>query len=165
MVAARACAGLVSTAHQLRSEPDNPYLHDNLAVDRAVFEMVAALPLELGTLAMRRAAGTARRARPGAARRAPASLPDLGAVTAIDLSTTSPLLDEGAWTDPARVRAAVRSAAGAAGARTRRSSPTGRPHLHHSRANSLEEPATIHLGRRRPAPPGQPGRSPRGRAG
>jgi len=57
MVAARACAGLVSTAHQMSSEPENPYLHDNLEVDRAVFEMVADLPLELGTLAMRRAAG------------------------------------------------------------------------------------------------------------
>ncbi len=66
MVAARACAGLVSTAHQLGSEPDNPYLHDNLAVDRAVFEMVAALPMELGTLAMRRAAGLLEAPRAGA---------------------------------------------------------------------------------------------------
>ncbi len=114
MVAARACAGLVSTAHQLRSEPDNAYLHDNLAVDRAVFEMVAALPLELGTLAMRRAAGLLGAPDPALAGRAPRSSPDLGAVTAIDLSTTSPLLDEGAWTDPARVRAAVRSAVGLA---------------------------------------------------
>ncbi len=144
MVAARACVGLVSTAHQLRSEPDNPYLHDNLAVDRAVFEVVASLPLELGMLAMHRAAGLLE----PPSRVLPAGttvLPHLGAVTPIDLSTTSPLLDEGAWTDPERVRAAVRSAAGAA-------SPHsgvigyGQPHLHHSRINSLEEPATIHLG-------------------
>ena len=65
---------------RLRSEPDNPYLHDNLAVDRAVFEMVAALPLELGTLAMRRAAGLL--GRPSRARRSGTTvLPDLGEVT------------------------------------------------------------------------------------
>ncbi len=144
MVAARACAGLVSTAHQLGSEPDNPYLHDNLAVDRAVFEIVAALPLELGTLAMRRAAGLLGAPEP----LLPVGttvLPDLGGVTPIDLSTTSPLLDEGAWTDPERVRAAVRSAAAAASPRWGVIA-YGQPHLHHSLVDSLEEPATLHLG-------------------
>jgi 4-aminobutyrate aminotransferase-like enzyme/Ser/Thr protein kinase RdoA (MazF antagonist) len=144
MVAARACAGLVSTAHQLGSEPDNPYLHDNLAVDRAVFEIVAARPLELGTLAMRRAAGLLGAPEPllpiGTT-----VLPELGGVTSIDLSTTSPLLDEGAWTDPERVRAAVRSAAAAASPRWGVIA-YGQPHLHHSVVDSLEEPATIHLG-------------------
>ncbi len=145
MVAARACAGLVSTAHQLRSEPDNAYLHDNLAVDRAVFEMVAAVPLELGTLAMRRAAGTL--GRPD--RTLPVSttiLPDLGATTSIDLSTTSALLDEGAWTDPGRVREALRTAVGPARSQLTGFIAYGQPHLHHSLINSLEEPATIHLG-------------------
>jgi 4-aminobutyrate aminotransferase-like enzyme/Ser/Thr protein kinase RdoA (MazF antagonist) len=144
MVAARACAGLVSTAHQLGSEPENAYLHDNLAVDRLVFEMVAALPLELGTLAMRRAAGLLGAPDPvlpvGAT-----VLPGLGEVTPIDLSTTSPLLDGGAWTDPERVRAAVRSAAAEASPRWG-VIPFGQAHLHHSLVNSLEEPATIHLG-------------------
>jgi 4-aminobutyrate aminotransferase-like enzyme/Ser/Thr protein kinase RdoA (MazF antagonist) len=144
MVAARACAGLVSTAHQLGSEPDNSYLHDNLTVDRAVFEMVAAIPVELGTLAMRRGAGLLGVPDP-ALPVATTVIADLGAVTAIDLSTTSPLLDEGAWTDPARVRAAVRSAAGSLGPHAA-VIPYGQPHLHHSRPNSLEEPATIHLG-------------------
>ena len=144
MVAARACAGLVSTAHQLGSEPDNPYLHDNLAVDRAVFELVAALPMELGTLAMRRAAGLLEAPEPVLAVRAPV-LPDLGEVAQIDLSTTSPLLDDGAWTDSERVRAAVRSAAGAASPRWGVIA-YGQPHVHHSLIDSLEEPATIHLG-------------------
>ena len=144
MVAARACAGLVSTAHQLGSEPDNPYLHENLAVDSAVFAMVADVPLELGALAMRRAAGLLGDPEPVLPVGAPV-LPDLGQVIPIDLSTTSPLLDDGAWTDPERVRAAVRAAVAAA-------SPHhavvayGQPHLHHSQADSLEEPATIHLG-------------------
>ncbi|MCU0263446.1 MAG: aminotransferase [Candidatus Nanopelagicales bacterium] len=144
MVAGRACAGLVSTAHQLSSEPDNPYLHENLAVDSAVFAMVADLPLELGTLAMLRAAGLL-----GAPEQVLATealvLPGLGPVTPIDLSTTSPLLDEGAWTDPDRVRAAIRSAVAAA---TPRSAVIayGQAHLHHSQVDSLAEPATIHLG-------------------
>ena len=145
MVAARACAGLVSTAHQLRSEPDNAYLHDNLAVDRAVFEMVAALPLELGTLAMRRAAGILGRPDP-ALPVGTTILPDLGGTTPIDLSTTSPLLDEGAWTDPGRVREALRSAVGPARSPLTGVIPYGEAHLHHSRTNSLQEPATIHLG-------------------
>jgi 4-aminobutyrate aminotransferase-like enzyme/Ser/Thr protein kinase RdoA (MazF antagonist) len=144
MVAARACAGLVSTAHQLSSEPDNPYLHENLEVDSAVFDMVAQLPLELGTLAMRRAAGQLGDPEPLPPSGSPV-LPDLAHVVALDLSTTSPLLDGGAWADPERVRAAVRSAVAAA-------SPNhvviahGQPHLHHSQVDSLEEPATIHLG-------------------
>ncbi|HYN57010.1 MAG TPA: aminotransferase [Motilibacterales bacterium] len=145
MVAARACAGLVSTAHQLRSEPENPYLRDNLVVDRAVFEIVAALPLELGTLAMRRAAGQLGPPAPVLRARSPI-LADLDGVTRIDLSTTSPLLDEGAWTDPGRVRAAVTSAG--------RDGWGGHPgvvdyagaHLHRSHANSLREPATVHIG-------------------
>lgn len=145
MVAARACAGLVSTAHQMRSEPDNPYLHANLAVDHAVFEMVAGLPQELGTLALRRAAGTLGRPDPALPARTRVAA-HMGAASELDLSTTSPLLDEGAWTDPACVRAAVAGAVGAA-----RGPHTGvvayaQAHLHHSRANSLLEQSTIHLG-------------------
>ena len=145
MVAARACAGLVSTAHQMSSEPDNAYLHDNLAVDRAVFEMVAGLPLELGTLAMRRAAGDLGPpdpARPARTR----IIADLGAVTALDLSTTSPLLDEGAWADPARVLAAIPTALGTSRGPHTAVVGYGQAHLHHSRANSLQEQATIHIG-------------------
>jgi 4-aminobutyrate aminotransferase-like enzyme/Ser/Thr protein kinase RdoA (MazF antagonist) len=146
MVAARACAGLVSTVHQLTSEPDNPYLHENLAADMAVFQMVEAFPLALGTLMMRRAAGLAAPPLPALPDAVP-MLADLGGPVAVDLSTTSPLLDDGAWTDPARVRAAVRAAATRV---TGRRSPGviayGQAHLHRAAPNQLVEPATIHLG-------------------
>ncbi len=145
MVAARACAGLVSTAHQLGSEPGNPYLHANLAVDRAVFEVVADLPLELGSLAMLRAAGMLPSPGPAPSAHAPL-ISDLGPVSLIDLSTTSPLLDEAAWSDPARVRAAVGGAVGGPGDPCTGVIPYGQAHLHRSRANSLGEPATVHVG-------------------
>ena len=141
MVAARACAGLVSTAHQMGSEPDNPYLHDNLAVDRAVFEMVAALPLELGTLAMRRAAGLLGSPDPAF----PVGitvLPDLGEVTSIDLSTTSPLLDEGAWTDRG-----ARAGSGQVG-RGRREPALGGDRLR-TTARSPQPASTVWTSRRR----------------
>lgn len=145
MVAARACAGLASTVHQMSSEPDNPYLHDNLAVDRAVFETVESMPLAIGALAMRRAAGLAL---PEAPRPPVAALvfPDLPKVIDLDLSTTSGLLDEGAWTDPSRLRAAVRAVDRDAGPGVGSAVPYGQPHLYRSTANQLAEPATIHLG-------------------
>lgn len=141
MVAARACAGIASTAAQLAHEPANPYLHDTLAVDRAVLELVAQVPLALGTLVMQRAAG-----------RVPAAMPPPRAdqpivqgadrLPVIDMSTTSPLLDDGAWTDPAEVRARLRAASAGRGALIR----YGEPHVHRAAANRLAEPATVHLG-------------------
>jgi 4-aminobutyrate aminotransferase-like enzyme/Ser/Thr protein kinase RdoA (MazF antagonist) len=145
MVAARACAGLVSTVHQLTREPDNPYLHENLAVDLAVFGMVEAVPAPLGTLAMRRAAGQPMPAAP----RLPVAasvLPELGRVATIDLSTTSPLLDGGAWAEPALVRAATRAAAREAGRGVTCLVPYGQAHLYRAEANALVEPETVHLG-------------------
>ena len=145
LVAARACAGLASTVHQMTTEPGNAYLHDNLEVDRAVFEVVEAMPLELGRLAMRRAAGLPL---PGPAGLPPAVviLPDLGPVVELDLSPTSPLLDEGAWTDPARVRDAVRAATQSLDGEATAVVPHGQAHLHRSAPNQLAEPETIHLG-------------------
>ncbi len=145
MVAARACAGLASTVHQLTREPENPYLHENLGVDLAVFEMVEAIPAALGTLAMRQAAGQPMPPAP----RLPASttvLPELGRVATIDLSTTSPLLDEGAWAEPAQVRAAARAAARDAGRDVTSVVPYGQAHLYRAARNALVEPTTIHLG-------------------
>ncbi len=139
MVAARACAGLVSTTAQLQREPQNAYLHENLAVDRAVFEAVAALPLPLGTLAMRRAAGL-----PAPAPVVlPLAEPMLATVPGaeLDLTCTSPLLDEGTWADPARLRAALAGADARGGV-----IPYGQAHPHRAQANSLVEPATVHLG-------------------
>ena len=145
MVAARACAGLVSTVHQLSSEPGNHYLHDNLAVDRAVFDMVEAIPLRLGQLAMRRAAGLTEPDRP-VLKVSSVVLPGVAKAVQLDLSTTSALLDEGAWTDPVRVGAAVRDAE-QRGPRGRTGViPYGQPHVHRAATNSLEEPSTIHLG-------------------
>ncbi len=63
----------------------------------------------------------------------------------LDLGTTSPLLDEGAWTDPDLVRSAVRSAL-AADPAARHVIPYGQAHLHRQGHTSLAEPATIHLG-------------------
>ncbi|HEX6887703.1 MAG TPA: aminotransferase [Candidatus Nanopelagicales bacterium] len=145
MVAARACAGLVSTAHQLTREPDNAYLHENLAIDLAVFELVEGVPAPVGRLAMRRAAGLPEPTGP----RLPVVTPmlaDLPAVVNLDLGTTSPLLDEGAWTDPGLVRAAVRDASRALGAERTPVVPYGQAHPHRASADSLAEPATVHLG-------------------
>ena len=144
MVAARACAGLASTVHQLRTEPDNPYLHENLAVDRLVFDLVESMPLELGRLAMRRAARLpdVARARVPRGRVRPA----MADVVELDLSTTSPLLDAGAWTQPARVEAAVRAVVQSADPSTSHVIPYGQAHLHRRGGPSLAEPATVHLG-------------------
>ncbi len=145
MVAARACAGLVSTAHQLTREPDNRYLHENLVVDLTVFELVEAVPLPLGVLAMHRAAGLPM---PPAPRLPVASVvvPELGRVVTLDLSTTSPLLDEGAWTEPARLRSATVAAAQDAGRGTTPLVPYGQAHLHLATPNAMVEPATHHVG-------------------
>ena len=143
MVATRACAGLVSTLHQMASEPTNEYLHENLAVDRQVFEIVTGIPMDLGTLAMRRAAGLLGPAPEIRAGDAPI-LPEVGAADVLDLSPTSPLLDAGAWLEPARIRSAVRAELQAApGASI---VAYGEFHLHRSAANSLDEPATCHMG-------------------
>ena len=143
MVATRACAGLVSTLHQMASEPANDYLHENLAVDRQVFEIVASMPLRLGTLAMRRAAGLLGSVPTIPACDAPV-LPDLGSAHVLDLSPTSALLDDGAWAQPARIRSAVR--AELQDGRDSRIVAYGECHLHRSAANSLSEPATCHVG-------------------
>jgi 4-aminobutyrate aminotransferase-like enzyme/Ser/Thr protein kinase RdoA (MazF antagonist) len=145
MVAARACAGLVSTAHQLTSEPDNPYLHENLAADRAVFDAIEAMPLQLGRLAMRRAAGLPLAA-PSTLPDPRLILPDLGPVAELDLSPTSPLLHDGAWMDPARVRSCVRAEARLVGRDTTPLVPYRQAHLHRAAPNLLAEPATIHIG-------------------
>lgn len=141
LVAARACAGIVSTAAQLAHEPDNSYLHDSLALDTAALELVAAVPLELGTLVMQRAAGVD--PAPAAALRATDPIVrGAAALPVVDLSTTSPLLDDGAWSDAAEVRSRLRSVARGRGALIR----YGEAHLHRSVANSLVEPSTVHLG-------------------
>jgi 4-aminobutyrate aminotransferase-like enzyme/Ser/Thr protein kinase RdoA (MazF antagonist) len=145
MVAARACAGLVSTVHQLRREPDNPYLHENLEVDLAVFDMVESMPLELGRLAMRAAAGLQDLPDPQLPR-ATRVLADMGPAVTLDLSTTSPLLDDGSWTDPGQVRTAVRAAVQAGEPQASHVIPYGQAHLHRQGFGSLAEPATVHLG-------------------
>lgn len=145
MVAARACAGLVSTVHQMSSEPDNPYLHENLRADLAVFEAIEATPLALGTLALRRAAGLPL-AGPGPLPEAVALLPESAAATVLDLSPTSSLLDAGAWQDPAAVRGALRAAARPSAREAMAVIPYGQAHAHRAPAALLAEPATIHLG-------------------
>ncbi|MGB7979474.1 MAG: aminotransferase [Candidatus Nanopelagicales bacterium] len=145
MVAARACAGLVSTAHQLTSEPDNHYLHQILVVDRAAFAVVESIGLALGTLAMRRAAGRPISVVASLPIRAP-MLPEVGHWADVDLSSTSALLDEGAWLNPARLRSAVRTQV--------RGLPTGcvgvirhcQGHPHRASTHDLAEPATVHIG-------------------
>ena len=143
MVATRACAGLVSTLHQMASEPANDYLHENLAVDQEVFEIVSSVPLQLGTLAMRRASGLL-----GPIPMIPAGetpvLADAGSADVLDLSPTSSLLDDGAWLHPASIRSAVRS--WLQGGRDLGIVAYGESHLHRSAANSLSEPATCHIG-------------------
>ena len=145
MVAARACAGLVSTAHQLTNEPDNDYLHHNLAVDRAALDAVESIGLPIGTLAMRRAAGRPIAAMPSLPIRA-LMLPQVDQWVDVDLSTTSPLLDAGAWREPGTLRAAVLTQV--------RALPTGttavirhcQAHPHKASTHDLAEPATVHIG-------------------
>lgn len=139
MVAARACVGLASTLHQLTTEPDNPYLHENLAVDTIVFETVAAIPLHLGLLAMRRAAGLPLPPAPALPVAQP-MISGLAESPVLDLSTTGPLLDEGTWLEPEALRRAI--AAGGSPAVI----PYAQPHLHRAPPLSLVEPQTIHLG-------------------
>lgn len=140
MVVGRACAGLAGTAHQLRSEPDNPYLAENLAVDRQVLALVAAMPLELGTAAMRRAAGLAPRSTSLPAATAPL-IAGAAQLPAVDLSPTSALLDDGGWADPPLLSARIRSAAVRGGL-----VGYGQAHVQRAPAPSLVEPATVHLG-------------------
>lgn len=163
LVTARACAGLVGTAAQLRHEPDNPYLHENLAVDRAVLHIAAGVPLALGQVVMlqlgeqipaltQKSAGLLEQLGTTQPTGTDPLVADLGHCHQVDLSPASPLLDEGAWLEPEAMRAAVAAElAGRAGVIS-----YGQAHLHVGGPPSPAAPATMALGITALLPVGQP---------
>lgn len=154
MIAARACVGWVSTAYQLTQEPDNEYLRENLAVDRAVFDAVALVPFALGHAVLAQAAGadvaSVAVAADTAAVEALACEPlapllpghELAGAPRLDLSVMSDLMSRGSWLDLATLRSRIESHRDAEVAVIE----YGEAHLFRASVNEASEPETIHLG-------------------
>ena len=138
-------ATLVASAHQvLATDPANAYAAGNLAGELRILQQALSVPIEVGTALVAAAVGRPRR---------PLALPPAGrllpeapgrAVRVLDLSATSPALDEGRWLEAGAEDALIAEAlaAGADVVLTR----FGERRLTRSPAPSVEEPANTALG-------------------
>lgn len=98
LVVARGAALVASAHHVLATDAGNEYAAENLVHERAIFEAAVSVPLPVATALVRAALGM-----PVDELQAPAggALADVDEdIAIIDLSPTSPLLDEGRWLDP-----------------------------------------------------------------
>ncbi len=161
VVALRAAADAVSADHQLLAEPANRYVARAHERDWRVLEAVAAVPAALAHEALRHALGLSasralRAVHADVAAVRPAPILDRGATpSTLDLSLTSELLAEGAWTQAQSSRAAITAHA--------RVSNVGRyaeARLTSTRLHRASELATVHLGVDVLAAPGDAVRAP-----
>ncbi|WP_460772047.1 aminotransferase [Microbacterium sp. GXF7504] len=137
-------ATLVASAHQvIAADPGNAYAAGNLAGELRILEQALSVPIEVGTALVAAAVGRPRH---------PLHLPPAGRLLAdatgrgirvLDLSASSPALDEGHWLDPDAEDALVAEALadGADLVLTR----FGESRLTRSPAPSPEEPANTAL--------------------
>jgi 4-aminobutyrate aminotransferase-like enzyme/Ser/Thr protein kinase RdoA (MazF antagonist) len=106
LVVTRAAVLTVSVEHQLAEDPDNQTAAGERDADWVVLDRVAAVPFDLAEQALREAlglsAGAAAVRAAGWAGRVSAApmVPGLAQAPVLDLSVTSPGLDDGAWLDP-----------------------------------------------------------------
>ena len=113
LVAARASVLATSVEDILAADPDNDYAREEKPLDWLILDRAAAVPFPLAEVALRRAVALDAGA---TAAKVAAWRPDRPVVDGpsnaprIDLSVTTTLLPEAAWTDPAVTHSAVESA-------------------------------------------------------
>jgi 4-aminobutyrate aminotransferase-like enzyme/Ser/Thr protein kinase RdoA (MazF antagonist) len=102
LVVLRGATLVVTDEKQLSIDPGNDYVAENRHHDWRIFESAVALPAELATAAIEEAIGLADDAAPLAGAGFSVLLPGLPgpALTTVDLSPPSELLDEGRWLEP-----------------------------------------------------------------
>ena len=161
LVVARATVLAVSVDDILAADPENAYAHEEQPLDWRIVDRVADVPVELAEEALRLALGVrmSDRVLHGSGWRADVDVVDLDHdPVRVDLSVRTDLLADGAWTDPAAVRAAVDGAlAGRTGILAH---DEGR--LTEVVGDSAEETPTVALGTTLLAPAGTPVRAPAG---
>ncbi len=100
LIVARAVILLASSEQQLAIDPDNSYVRDNIALEREIFEVATATSADFMDAAIMRAVGLDLTAIDTTAWMPLLAGIDPAQIVAIDLSTTSPLLDDGNWQEP-----------------------------------------------------------------
>ena len=146
LIVARGAVLAVSGEHQVATDPYNAYAAANLPHEWVVFDVATSIPSAVATRAISDALGR----RPFAAENPleSAKLAPLfksltsEVATGVDFSTTSHLLDQGAWLNPQVESAAFTTARGKVGYALAR---YGEYRLTRSRAESNVEPATYAL--------------------
>ncbi|WP_345803280.1 aminotransferase [Microbacterium sp. AZCO] len=97
LVVARAAVLVASAHHVLSTDPGNVYAAENLVHERAIFESAVSVPLPVATALVRAAAGEA--VEPLEVPAGVRLIETSGEIAVLDLSATSPSLDEGRWLD------------------------------------------------------------------
>jgi 4-aminobutyrate aminotransferase-like enzyme/Ser/Thr protein kinase RdoA (MazF antagonist) len=161
LVAARAAVLAVSVDDILAADPENAYAREEQPLDWLILDRVADVPVELAEEALRLALGVrmSDRVAEAVAWRPEAHVVDLDHEPGrVDLSVGTDLVGDGAWADPAAVRAAVEGAL--AGRTGLLSHDEGR--LTEVVVDSAEETPTVAQGTTLLAPVGTPVRAPAG---
>ena len=155
LVVTRAAVLTVSVEHQLAEDPDNQTAAGERDADWVLLDRVAAVPFDLAEQALRDAlglpAGVAAVRAAGWAGRVSAvpMVPGLAQAPRLDLSVTSPGLDDGAWLQPRQ--AVDRIAAGSVAVLRH-----GEARLTDVAVDSLTEPPSVSLGTQVLLPVGTP---------
>lgn len=136
LVVVRGAVLVASAHHVIATDPTNEYAAENLLHEREILRQATSVPLEVATALVRAATG-----HETVTLDLPASSPLLSnspSVSIVDLSPTSPLLDEGRWLSDS-----AEDELFAAGPRAAR---FGEARLTRSRPSAPSEPATVALG-------------------
>ncbi|ORL67625.1 aminotransferase [Pseudomonas putida] len=140
LVLMRAAVLVLSSEQQLRVDPGNQYIRDNIAHEWAIFDTAAAVPLALMEAAILQATGGAL-APLGLAGCAPLIPALVGqAVTRVDLGVLSPHCEAGNWEQPGFDQRLLAAQAGPA------CTLHGQYRLSQTHIDRPEEPATCALG-------------------
>ena len=146
LVVLRGATLVVAGETQAGLDPDNPSATELLEDEWRLFDATQAVPFDLAEDAVRAALGLAASSRATAAstaaQAAAALLPGVRLDAALDLSSTSPLLDGGRFLSPDVEADVLREAAVAGTAVTR----WGEARLTRTAALAADEPATVALG-------------------
>jgi 4-aminobutyrate aminotransferase-like enzyme/Ser/Thr protein kinase RdoA (MazF antagonist) len=129
---------------QLSLDPRNDYVAGNLEHDWVIFESAASVPWALAEAAIRDAVSLRRDDRPAAGPRFAPVVPGLAEdrVEVVDLSATTPGLDDGRWLDPGAEDALFADAGRVAAAALAR---YGEHRLTRAAVHRADEPATCAL--------------------
>ncbi|TQX86443.1 MULTISPECIES: aminotransferase [Rhizobium] len=100
LIVARAVILVASSEQQLAIDPDNSYVRDNIVLEREIFEVATSTNADFMDAAILRAVGIDPQPIDTSAWMPLLAGIDTADILSLDLSTTSPLLDDGNWLEP-----------------------------------------------------------------